>query len=87
MQTLEQKAEELIEKFLPYVDSTNVLSDEFDKNWRLRNAINCAIICVDEILKSSPSLPILSDAGNLVNDIEESTEYWQEVKQILENKL
>ena len=87
MQTLEQKAEELIEKFLPYVDPTNVLSDEFDKNWRLRNAINCAIICVDEILKSSPSLPILSDAGNLVNDIEESTEYWQEVKQILENKL
>ena len=87
MQTLEQKAEELIEKLLPYVGPTNVLSDEFDKNWRLRNAINCAIICVDEILKLSPSLPILSDAGNLVNDIEESTEYWQEVKQILENKL
>ena len=54
MQTLEQKAEELIEKFLPYVDSTNVLSDEFDKNWRLRNAIQCAIICVDETINVCP---------------------------------
>ena len=52
-----------------------------------KHSIQCAIICVDEIIKSSPSLPILSDAGNYVNDIEESTEYWQEVKQILENKL
>ena len=81
MKKPEQKAEELIEKF-----KQNIMKNGNPNNLK-KHSIQCAIICVDEIIKSSPSLPILSDAGNYVNDIEESTEYWQEVKQILENKL
>ena len=40
----------------------------------------CALIAVNEIIESSPSLPILGEGGYLFEDIELSTEYWQEVR-------
>lgn len=40
---------------------------------------------VDEIINSSPSLPILGDGGTFSEDIELSTIYWQAVKQLLIN--
>lgn len=48
-------------------------------------AKQCALICVDEIILSSPSLPILSDNGTYGSDIEESKVFWLEVKQELKN--
>ena len=47
-------------------------------------AKQCALIAVDEIIEASPSLPILSDAGNYADDIIENKVYWQEVKQEIE---
>ena len=44
----------------------------------------CALIAVDEIINSSPSLPILGDGGTYGEDIELSNKYWQEVKQEIE---
>lgn len=55
------------------------------KNLNNYEAKQCFVICVDEIIKSRPSLPILLDNGSLGNDIELSTEFWQEVKQHIEN--
>ena len=69
------KAKELVEKF----------SDLEDGEMYIGKAKQCALIAVDEIINSSPSLPIISDAGSFVNDIEESTEFWQEVKEELLN--
>ena len=43
-------------------------------------AKKCAEIAIDEIINSSPSLPILSNNGSYGSDIEESKEYWLEVK-------
>jgi hypothetical protein len=40
----------------------------------------CALIAVDEIINSSPSLPILGDSGTYGEDIELSKIYWEEVK-------
>lgn len=40
---------------------------------------------VDEIINSSPSLPILGDGGTFSEDIELSKIYWQAVKQLLNN--
>ena len=68
------KAEELIEKYQIFSINHKKL------------AIQCALICVDEILKASPSAPILSDKGSFVNDIEESTEWWKQVKQEILNR-
>lgn len=69
--TPKKKAESLIEKF-------GFNCRECD------NAKYCALICVDEIINSSPSLPILSDNGTFGNDIEESKVYWLSVKKELE---
>ena len=43
-----------------------------------------ALIAVDEILNSSPSLPMLGDGGYLYEDIELSKNYWEDVKSELE---
>lgn len=40
---------------------------------------------VDEIINSSPSLPILGDGGFFSEDIELSKIYWQDVKQEITN--
>lgn len=57
--------------------------------WYLTNdarlAKQCALIAVDEIINSSPSLPILGDGGTFGEDIELSKSYWKEVKIEIEN--
>ena len=68
-----EKATELLEKF--YIELK-----EHKGFYDIETARQCAIISVDEIINSSPSAPILSDAGSFVNDIEESTEWWKGVR-------
>lgn len=71
--TPKEKAKELVEKFnLP----TGMMSDEIKQ---------CALICVDEIIESSPSLPLLADSGVYGDDIALNAEYWKEVKKEIEN--
>lgn len=43
-----------------------------------------ALILVDEIINSSPSLPILGDGGTFGEDIKLSTKFWNAVKKELE---
>ena len=45
-----------------------------------------AIKVVDEIIKSSPSLPILGDAGLFGEDIELSTDWWHNVRSEILNE-
>jgi hypothetical protein len=71
-----EKAKKLVDRY----DSTLTYLESKAK------AKECALIAVDEIIKSSPSLPILSDNGTFGSDIEESTKYWNEVKEEI-NKL
>jgi hypothetical protein len=49
-----------------------------------RNAIIHSILTVNEIINSSPSLPILGDGGTFGEDIELSINYWKSVKRELE---
>lgn len=55
------------------------------KDTNIITAKNCAYFSVSEILKSSPTLPILSDSGNYSTDIEENKIYWDNVKREIEN--
>lgn len=66
--TPKEKAKEIINKFL----KTGMM---------IRQAKECALICVYEVISSSPSLPILADNGSFGSDIEESTKWWKEVKE------
>ena len=84
-----EKAEEIVDKFKDHVNpymGSGMLSNTFDDNAILWQSKKCALICVDEIIQSSPSLPLLSDNGSYGSDIELSTIYWKEVKQEI-NKL
>jgi hypothetical protein len=75
MNNAKEKAKELIEKF--YSKYNNVRKDKKYSKEQIR----MALICVDEIIASSPSLPILSDNGSFGSDIEESTNWWKEVRE------
>jgi len=74
--TPKEKAKELLERMTVH-HWTDVCDSE--------GAKQCALIAVDEIINSSPSLPILGDSGSYVEDIELSKIYWEEVKQEIEN--
>lgn len=79
--TQNEKAVELVNKYLLIEDSQAKMGE----NLMFKNEAKiCALIAVDEIINSSPSAPILSDAGSFVNDIEESTEWWKQVKNEIE---
>ena len=75
--TTTEKAKEVIEKFNTIFGVQSIM-------WR-SVVKQHALICVDEIIASSPSLPILSDNGSFGSDIEESTEWWKEVKKEIVN--
>lgn len=50
-------------------------------------AIRISIKNVEEIISSSPSLPVLADNGSFSSDIELSTNWWKKVLKELKNKL
>ncbi|CAB4147680.1 hypothetical protein UFOVP514_41 [uncultured Caudovirales phage] len=69
------KAAELVDKFYPR--ATSYSSDR--KNQK-DNAKKCALIAVDEILKSVPKQP----SRSITMPHFEATVYWEEVKQEIE---
>jgi hypothetical protein len=71
--TPKEKAEELILKFEQYSDS----ADEHGF------AIKCALIAVDEIIKSSPARSPINDSSDFMPHFK-AVKYWQEVKQEIE---
>ena len=70
-----QKADELIEKFRPFAHSNFTYNDTGET----KNAIQCAIIAVDEILIMRWNLPHYGNKEGMI--------YWQEVKTILTDRL
>ena len=79
MKTPEQKAEELIDKFMLYSVKKTELSKEtiqYEFSYKIKRelAVKCAIVAVDEIIKSNP----YSHVGN------STIKFWQLVKTELE---
>ncbi len=70
------KAKELVDKMENPLNGVTLFKE-------LRKSL--ALIAVDEIINSNPSLPILGDGGTYGEDIELSTKYWQDVKKEIEN--
>lgn len=69
------KAKELVEKFLPY-SYYHEMDNSMNRNYQQEdNAKQCALICVDEIIKQL-------DCISFNHDIEDLPfKYWEEVKQ------
>ena len=93
--TSKEKAKELVEKIrlkmpptiIPTASTrTNQLSCDIDLKGGTKNAIQCSLIAVDEILLTCQGIKKLYEDNGMINsDIDwQAEEYWQEVKQELE---
>jgi hypothetical protein len=79
--TPKEKAKELVEKYLrtyPIYDNPSVVI-----SYTYNEAKQCALIAVDEILKRTRSVDTMPPNYQKID--ENTKEYWQEVKQEIEN--
>ena len=77
---MKEKAIELVNKFLPYVDWMDIQSDQTNRKWAIRNAKNCALITINELINATQYKTHIAYAHNEI----ETTEYWLELKQEVE---
>lgn len=81
-----EKAKELVETYhklliyFPYIDGENDKCGE--GNMTFNSAKQCAIICVDEIMKANPIVPLEFMLESEALDA--AREYWQQVKNEIE---
>lgn len=76
MNNPKEKANELIEKYAPIMPN---------EDWK-EKAKQCAIIAVDEIIKINPTIETRVNKNNCSwLERKSNIEYWQEVKQEIEN--
>ena len=83
-----EKAFELVDEFKEYADEEyHECSLQYDLNKaRGKNAKQCALIAVNEILKSRPCLPIcISTDGGSSEALIDANNFWNEVKKEIEN--
>jgi len=72
--TPQEKAKGLVNKFRDYADGIDSETDRFSPNIERKNAKQCALIAVDEIIAQiEPSVSI--------DVISARIKYWKEVKQ------
>jgi len=78
--TPKEKAEKLVNKFRDYADGTDSETDRFSPNIERKNAKQCALIAVNEILKELD----VEIWGLEMYEAFDRQSYWQEVKQEIE---
>lgn len=71
------KAKELIDKFLKYVDWNDLIEDCTNRKWAIRNAKECALISVNEILNELPSKRYWDTYDD---ETPSAITFWEEVK-------
>lgn len=72
-----KKADELVERFWIYAAA--------NQNGSWKNAIQCAIICVEEIMKANPIVPLEYMLES--ESLDKAREYWQSVLNELKSRL
>jgi hypothetical protein len=88
MKSSQEKAEELVEKFKFETKRSEMINDillgDISVIFKHYKAKQCALIAIDEIIKSKPYkfVPFLDYTDCTV--LESNIKYWQEVKQEIE---
>jgi hypothetical protein len=77
--TPKEKAKELVDKFYPNVQWKLGQEDCLDR------AKRCALIAVDEVIKSIPCIPSPIPCEDINACIIQAREFWQKVKTEIEN--
>ena len=72
-----EKAEELINKFIPH---TKVFHEVLGWEEYIDSAKECALIAVDEVIKSIPCIPSPIPCEDINDCIIQAREFWQKVK-------
>jgi hypothetical protein len=80
--TAKEKAKQLVEKFIEHTQEWDEL-DGYVNN--IYKAKKCALIAVDEILEAIPNDYLDECEGGTYIAINEDVEYWQQVKQEIQN--
>lgn len=62
-----------------------MLTNEYNEEVQTKNAIQCAIICVEEILESDPCSP--STGGSEYEDFKHPYDFWQSVLNELKSRV
>ena len=78
--TPKEKAKELVDRFREFADGTDIKTDRYSPNIEKQNAKQCALMAVDEILNAI-------DWDYYEGSNQNEHNYWQEVKQEIENLL
>ena len=78
---VKEKAEELLEKFKDFV----AIDYRRDEEPLFECQIRCAIIAVDEIIKTTFSRYKIWDKWKIIPQVESTTEFWEAVKEYLIN--
>ena len=82
----QKKADELVDRFRTYADLPfDYDKDEYDTESQTYNAIQCAIICVEEIMKANPIVPLEYMLES--ESLDKAREYWQSVLNELKSRL
>ena len=85
--TPKEKAKELVDRYMRYVYcymGSGMLTNDYDEIVALSNAKQCALICVDEILKSNPIHVGDDFYFGVWEQRDKANEYWQQVKTEIE---
>jgi len=77
--TPKEKAKDLVDKFIQYVDSTDQVGLANETEMKI-NAGNCALQCCDEILDFYNRY----EGGIDSDEYEQQAEYWNNVKEEIE---
>lgn len=78
--TPKEKAEELINSFKHYAYYPKTNDDDVFVEKLNQNAKHCALICVDEIIKSDPINPRKNSPFEVTHQmVKEAVNYWKEV--------
>jgi hypothetical protein len=85
---MENKAKNKAEELVYWYDNLLTPLYNIDTNHFFRDrCIKCALICVEEIIKSSPTSPLKNNYNMCLSDIiDESVCFWEEVRDEL-NKM
>lgn len=83
--TADKKAKELVNSFY---QPLGLLHCQVSSNQMWEHAKQCAIIAVDEIIKSSPHLPVDDEMyyENHHDRADDANNFWQSVKQSINNQ-
>ena len=77
--TPREKANKIVDTFRMFADGTDQETDRFSPKTNKENAMQCALIAVDEILWE-----IIKYSDNSKKFVVENSIYWQEVKNEIE---